>query len=311
MLFKASAPGSMMLLGEYAVLHGKHALVCAIDRRITVTLSPRTDNEVVINSDLGKLAVALDVLAKVPPFQFVTGTLIKYSDAMPSGCDIKINAEFSTQVGLGSSAAVTTALLAVLNEWLGLALTPAQMVQQVRNIIIDVQGVGSGADAAASVMGGIVAYKNTSECYAEKLPISCELTAAYAGYKTPTAIAIQQVSAYFADQPQVFQKICQAIDECAVQGIAAARNTDWQALGNIMNTQQGLMDSLNVNTPELQEAIIQLRAHPAILGAKISGSGLGDCVIGLGLATGVLFNDEKIKLIPIPMATQGVMSEKI
>ena len=37
MLFKASAPGSLMLLGEYAVLQGKSALVCAIDKRMMVS----------------------------------------------------------------------------------------------------------------------------------------------------------------------------------------------------------------------------------------------------------------------------------
>jgi mevalonate kinase len=310
MSFKASAPGSLMLLGEYAVLHGKNALVCAVDRRITVTLTPRADQLANIHSSLGDLTVALNKLTLIPPFQFVTATLKKYRHLMPSGCDIDIAADFSAQVGLGSSAAVTAALLAALNDWLALALTPADMVRQVRSIIRQVQGVGSGADAAACVLGGLVAYKATP-FYAEKLTASCQLTAAYAGYKTPTVEAIKRVSTLFANQPRVFQKICQAIDECALQGIAAVRNTDWHTLGNIMNMQQGLMDSLNVTTPELLEAIHQLRAHPDILGAKISGSGLGDCVVGLGLATGVTFNDEKIKLIPIPMATQGVMSEKI
>ena len=29
-----------MLMGERAVLHGKHALVCTVDRRLAVTLTP-------------------------------------------------------------------------------------------------------------------------------------------------------------------------------------------------------------------------------------------------------------------------------
>ncbi len=38
MRLKASAPGSLMLLGEYGVLYGKHALVCAIDKRIVISI---------------------------------------------------------------------------------------------------------------------------------------------------------------------------------------------------------------------------------------------------------------------------------
>ena len=40
-VYTASAPGSLMLFGEHAVLHGHAALVAAVDRRVTVTLRPR------------------------------------------------------------------------------------------------------------------------------------------------------------------------------------------------------------------------------------------------------------------------------
>ena len=48
-----SAPGSLMLLGEHAVLEGSRALVCAINRRITVELRVRSDRVVKIVSELG------------------------------------------------------------------------------------------------------------------------------------------------------------------------------------------------------------------------------------------------------------------
>jgi mevalonate kinase len=302
MSFKASAPGSLMLLGEYAVLYGKSALVCAVDRRITVTLTPRSDQQIHIVSNLGNLTLALNQLKVTAPFQFVTAVLKKFRRQMTGGCDITITADFSDQIGLGSSAAVTTAMVAAVTRWLQIDLTDAAMVKQVRNIIREVQGVGSGADAAACVLGGMVAFK-TSPLQAERLLNNHALTAVYAGYKTPTVTAIQRVNDFFADNPRVFQRICQSISECAVQGISAARKGDWEALGKIMNMQQGLLEALNVNTPELMHAIARLRASPDIKGAKISGSGLGDCVVGLGVAD-VSFDNTRIQLIPLQMASQ-------
>jgi mevalonate kinase len=275
MSFKASAPGSLMLLGEYAVLYGKSALVCAVDRRITVTLTPRSDQQIHIVSNLGNLTLALNQLKVTAPFQFVTAVLKKFRRQMTGGCDITITADFSDQIGLGSSAAVTTAMVAAVTRWLG----------------------------------GMVAFK-TSPLQAERLLNNHALTAVYAGYKTPTVTAIQRVNDFFADNPRVFQRICQSISECAVQGISAARKGDWEALGKIMNMQQGLLEALNVNTPELMHAIARLRASPDIKGAKISGSGLGDCVVGLGVAD-VSFDNTRIQLIPLQMASQGVMCEKI
>jgi ornithine carbamoyltransferase len=41
-----------MLLGEHAVLHGQRAMVCAIDRRITVTLTLRADRQIQIDATM-------------------------------------------------------------------------------------------------------------------------------------------------------------------------------------------------------------------------------------------------------------------
>ncbi len=40
-MIEASAPGKLVLSGEYAVLAGAPALVAAVDRRVTCTLSSR------------------------------------------------------------------------------------------------------------------------------------------------------------------------------------------------------------------------------------------------------------------------------
>ena len=311
--YSASAPGSLMLLGEYAVLHDKFAVVCAVDKRISVRLVPRPDKVISIRSTLGELTTTLDALQPQPPFHFVLATLQSYQRRLPSGCDVHIKADFSAQIGFASSAAVTTALLAVLRQWLQLELTPAAMIRRVRAIIRQVQGVGSGADAAACVLGGLIAYR-ARPFIADKLPGQPALTALYSGYKTPTGQAIQQVTRYFASQPLLYRQVIQAIGTCAVQGIGAIKQQDWQSLGKIMQVQQGLLDALQVNTPELTAALALLRATPGILGAKISGSGLGDCVIGLGVATAIERHEPNnypgLQWLPVQMATQGVTCEK-
>ena len=44
---KASAPGSLMLMGEHAVLRGQPAIVCAISKRMKIKLKPRADRTLV------------------------------------------------------------------------------------------------------------------------------------------------------------------------------------------------------------------------------------------------------------------------
>ena len=282
--YKASAPGSLMLLGEYAVLFGGYSLVCAIDKRMTVILMPREDSIITISSALGHHQTDISSIEIGAPFQFVLATLKKFADQLPSGCDIVIQSEFSDQVGFASSAAVTVALIKAIYEWLGVACAPAFLIRTARKIIREVQGIGSGADVAACVLGGVVAYR-AEPFLAEKIAYSYPLRVIYSGSKTKTVDAIAFVNNKFSDQPDELQSILKKINECARMGMIAARSGNHATLGKMMNEQQIQMQALGVSTDIINKIIAELTEYPDILGAKISGSGLGDCVIGLGSDT--------------------------
>ena len=282
MQLKASAPGSLMLLGEHAVLHGKHALICALDKRITVTLTPRDDTHIHIHSDLhGHYETEISAIKIEKPFQFVLTTLQYYQIKFKRGCDIHIQSDFSDQIGFGSSAAVTVAMLAALVAWLGIRILPLDLLRQGRMIIRSVQGIGSGADIAASIYGGIIGYQ-AQPLTAEKISAIYPLTALYSGYKTPTMEAVAHVQQRFAAHPAIFQQLTNGIGQCALEGMLCVRKGEWQKLGDIMSMQHGMMEALGVSTPLLNNMAADMRKQNGIIGAKISGAGMGDCVVGLG-----------------------------
>lgn len=308
MQLKASAPGSLMLLGEYAVLHGKQALVCAVDKRITVCLIPRSDQQITIHAQgFSSYTTQLTQLKIEKPFQFVLGALKHYQSKLKQGCDIEITSDFSEQIGLGSSAAVTVATLVALAAWFNMKFSLLELIRQGRHVVYQVQGVGSGADVAASVYGGVVGYQS-QPMYAEKFPVAHPITVMYAGFKTPTVDAIKQVYDRFAHHDNIFQHICHSIGQCASDGILAIRKKDWAKLGKIMTIQQGMLEALGVSLPILRTLLDELSSHASILGAKISGSGLGDCVIGLG---SVSETHEMKQMIQTEITLQGAQCEKI
>ena len=312
MSYKVSAPGSLMLLGEYAVLHREPALVCAVDKRITVTLTPRVDKRIEIHSVLhGHYATDLSQLTIEKPFHFVLGALQRYQAKLKQGCDIEIVSAFSDKVGLGSSAAVTVAMLVALTTWLELEATLLDIVRLGRQVVRHVQGVGSGADVAASVYGGIVGYQ-AQPLSVEKFSVLYPLTALYAGVKTPTVEAIKYVQDYFVTRQDLFRHLIHAIGQCAVLGRQSVRVDDAAKLGEMMNIQQGLMESLGVCTPLLRGMVDNLREQPGMWGAKISGAGWGDCVIGMGVEIPTFSKvADGVQCIPVAMTLKGVQGEKI
>lgn len=310
--YSASAPGTLMLLGEHAVLHDKPALVAAIDKRINVKLVPRNDNKILIESSLGKLELDLlkydvidlteaalnnsnqsiqnafrFVVAAIKDFPIYTKTVLNETYKLPSGFELQIRSDFSSQIGFGSSAAVTVAVVAVLLSFANSAMADHKAIeifQMAKWVIQKVQKVGSGADVLTAVFGGMIIYQQQSPYLIKKISTETfpDLIAVYSGYKTPTPEVIQFVNAAYKSHSNSFDSIFSAMGCCVEKAIPALETQDWTTLVEIFNIHQGLMQAIGVSTPLLDTLCYGLKAENSGLGAKISGSGLGDCIIGLG-----------------------------
>lgn len=273
-----------MLMGEHAVLRGQPAIVCAINKRMKALLTPREDTAVFLHSALGEHETTLDELAPNESFRFVLGAIRACREGLEQGFELDIKSEMSHQMGLGSSAAVTVATLAALAGAQGKSPDPQCLLECGTKIIRKVQGgVGSGADVAASTYGGCLRYFVEPQDVV-KLSPAPQLTVLYSGSKMPTPEVIAVVEENRKKQPEPFDRLDALIGDVVQRAFEAAARADWAAMGELMNVNQGLMDALGVSNAKLAELVYALREDPKIHGSKISGSGLGDCVVGLGKA---------------------------
>ena len=273
-----------MLMGEHAVLRGQPAIVCAISKRMKIELTPREDQAVLLHSALGEHETTLDELAPSDSFRFVLGAIRTCRADLKQGFELDIKSEMSHQMGLGSSAAVTVATLAALAGAQGKEPAPGYLLEAGVRVIRKVQGgVGSGADVAASTYGGCLRFYAESQ-EVVKLPKAPQLTVLYSGSKMPTPEVIAVVEENRKRQPETFAQLDALIGAVVQRAFEAAARGDWAAMGQLMNVNQGLMDALGVNDAKLAELVFALREDPNVHGSKISGSGLGDCVVGLGKA---------------------------
>ncbi len=304
-----------MLFGEHAILHGKQALCCAVDQRIRVNLSPRQDRQIHISSPgLGNLETSLDSLTVKAPFEFVLTAIKSYREQISGGFNLTMAAEFAATMGLGSSSAVTVATIGALAQWLGLDPSAHELFHQAKAVILAVQGAGSGADAAAAVFGGIVGYR-AEPVEIRPFALAPPLTLVYSGAKVPTRTVIRIVADKQNAEPLRYQQLYERIDLCVSQAIAALEEQNWRWWGELMNHHHALQSELGVSTPLLDELTADLRRQSQIYGAKISGSGLGDCVVGLGTADENLFplNADQaragVKQIPVKISKIGYRAE--
>lgn len=278
-IYKASAPGTLMLMGEHAVLHGAHALCAAVNHRMHLRLESRTDRCFRIQSAMGDYEGDLDDFEVCKPFTFVLCAIQRAAPAQ--GFQLSIHSEFSATIGFGSSAAVTVATLSLLRAFTGKPFDRAAILHEALNVVRQVQGRASGSDVAAATYGGIVHYR-ADPMSLEPLLAKLPLAVCYAGYKTPTAEVIKIVEKRRLQHPARFEEIFQLIDHLVADAVTAIRDGDMLSLGALFDLHQGLQAALGCSDDTLDYLLHQLRGQAKVTGAKISGSGLGDCLIALG-----------------------------
>ena len=143
-----SAPGKVILCGEYAVLRGAPAVVMAVDRRAVVTVEPGGD---------GTRCIGLGGRTDTRLVDCVLSALRRERPAAQLTLDTGAFRDGSEKLGIGSSAALAAALTAALATDDSKGREQFETAQQAHREFQ--QGRGSGADVAASHAGGIIVYR--------------------------------------------------------------------------------------------------------------------------------------------------------
>lgn len=163
----ATAPGKLILLGEYAVLEGAPSIVLAINRRAQVTVVRPTKENLITAPEILDRGVSFTfdengnvVWIGVEPTTSVrlgllSQILATYKPATPVKIETDTSAFFEDgiKMGFGSSAALTVAASAAL---LGKEPDLATVVEIHR---ASQDGRGSGFDVAASLYGGVIRFR--------------------------------------------------------------------------------------------------------------------------------------------------------
>lgn len=304
MTLKVRVPGSLMLMGEHAVLHAQLAIALAAANYVEISLEPRDDQRIRIDSALAQYTSELGQLNEEPKLSFVLAAIRQQQLQLKSGFDLSIRSEFSHTVGLGSSAAVTAGVVALLAKYCGEELEPEALFERALAVVHQVQGGrGSGTDLVASIFGGLVAYR-VEPREIRRLPGLPPVDLYYVGYKMKTPEVIAHVEAFANRAPELYQQIYRLMGQTSEAAEAAINAADWPLLGQLMNSYAGLMDALGVCDSNLAQLQFRLRESAQVLGAKISGSGLGDSVIALGQAEP---SEIGFAHIPVSVSQQGLV----
>lgn len=243
MRLTASAPGKLVLLGEYAVLEGAPALVLAVDRRARVTLTPGNRHWEIVSPTLqlqARLRLqdsnAAWVDAAPPELEWVATLLARLPHAQDlPPCRIELDSDAfyldhegtREKLGLGSSAALTVALLGALHAVAGMAAPALEEAIETHRAIQ--QGHGSGIDIAASSTGGLSRFRlDDGAAHVEpvKFPDGLRWACVYSGRPASTRAMLATVAAWREREPTAFAQHTHELATISSRGIDAMAAND-------------------------------------------------------------------------------------
>jgi len=326
-----SAPGKLMLFGEHAVVYGKPCIVTSVNQRISIKAQKNDEPIFVLNapdveinnyskplSDLGNGEIPKG--AKFVEFA-VLNFLEKYRSVIPArfadsarranaGIQLETVAQFKSTFGFGSSSASAVCTIKALAELFEIKLTEKEIFDLAYKTVLDVQGLGSGFDLAAAIYGGTL-YFVTGGKTIQPLAIShLPLIVGYTGVKADTATIVKEVKARFEKYPKLLKNIYDGIAMIVKEAKIALEKNDLEKVGQLMNLNQGYLETLGVSSEKLSAMIYAARIAGAY-GAKLSGAGGGDCMIALAPSSkrkAIEKAIEKVggKVLEVEVNTEGV-----
>ena len=274
--------GKAILLGEHSVVYGRHAIAVPAPLSVRVKVEDSGEGVTLMIPSWG-IEYQLD---KEPDqrqsFEKPAGAILDQLELSNKNMTIEVFPDIPRGMGLGGSAAIAVAIIKGLSNHYNLALSDDEVNRMAFESEKIAHGNPSGIDNIMATFGQPIIFRSGETPLVEPLNINdnFSLVLGFARNEGSTAKMVGNVQKGWERNTSIFEKIFDDIDQLVLKSVAAIQDNDFNTLGEMMNLCQGMLNALQVSTPELERLISIARAAGA-LGAKLTGGGGGGAIVAL------------------------------
>ena len=281
----AYASGKVILFGEHAVVYGQPAIavpVTQVRARATVEVGSSDEGQgiTIVAEDLERSYT----LGQAPPDDVLRAIVVSTLEHIGVGTKHDLTITISSTIpiarGLGSGAAVSTAIVRALGGHFGHPLSPQAISALVYETEKIHHGTPSGIDNTVIAFEKPVYFVRDQkiEMFSVKSPFL--LVIADTGVASPTRIAVSHVRRAWEREREKYEELFDEIGTIAEMGRCAIERGEIETVGRLMNENHRLLQLIGVSSPEL-EGLVEAAREGGSLGAKLSGAGRGGNIIAL------------------------------
>ncbi|CAN5158383.1 phosphomevalonate kinase [soil metagenome] len=306
MKVEATAPGKVALLGEYAVLEGAPALAVAVDRRARARIETAAGGVCRVTApEVGCRGTEFEMSPRghvvwrgaddPARFALFSAVIERLALTVPNLRDfdaVLCTSGFfhsGAKLGLGSSAALTVALVSALLQFSKARLDPENSLGLMLDVHASLQGGGSGLDIATSFTGGLICYERASplpRVSSIPWPPGLHLLCLWSGRPASTQQLLRAVADWRAREPEAYGAHIRRMAELARRGVDVAGAASADLLAGVVDAYADALESLGaacgIDIMTAEHAELRRLASKSGAAYKPSGAGGGD--VGVAVA---------------------------
>ncbi len=280
---EADAPGKVILFGEHAVVYGRPALAVPVHRvRAWATVEQAAEAVTLRAEDLG-LEHRLGDGAPDPRVRPLVDLLRRTADTLEISLPpltVTLRSDIPISRGLGSGAAVATALVRGVSLHLGRSLPAASVSELVYEAEVAYHGMPSGIDNTVISLERPIHFAKGRPPLPVDPGTPLTLVIGDTGVESPTRKIVEEVRRGWRQARSRYESVFDRIGELSEQAVRLLEQGAIVDLGKTMDANHQLLIELEVSSEPLNRLVTAARASGAA-GAKLTGAGRGGCVVAL------------------------------
>jgi len=196
---------------------------------------------------------------------------------------IRLGGDLPAMSGIGATGASSVAIVRALSAEFKLGLTDDEVNSGAYQAEIAYHGpTTSGIDNMVSTYGGIICLTRGESNVVRKVKLKepVEVVIGDTGIIANTKILLAALGERKNRSSERYGRMLLEARQIAEEAMASIEKFDLKGIGRLMDRNQALLQEAEISCPEL-DLLIDLCRRAGALGAKLTGSGGGGCMLAL------------------------------
>ncbi len=300
-MISAAACGKIILFGEHAVVYGRPAIAVPVTQvQATAIIDPGGHGLTIQAADIQR-AITVDPNNSIDPLAAIVNLTLAHLNCLLPDLRITIRSTIPIASGLGSGAAVSTAIVRALAQFAGREdISPDAVSALVYEVEKLHHGTPSGIDNTVIAYQQPVYFVRGEPIQTFNVARSFSVVIGNTGIASPTKTTVGDVRKGWEIDRARYETWFDRIGAIVQQARSAIETGAIDQLGPLMDLNQALLCDLDVSSVELEHLISAAR-HVGASGAKLVGGGRGGNMIAL-------VDNQNVEAVTIALKDAGAVN---